>query len=118
MRHDQNRALWPLDKSPKPGRIAGDELLSWLAAAGRLGRRVVRERPSDVGVERTAFVAAVQWIVELGKHDPWNRSVRERDIRGLARPLKLGCHAEVDFLVGDVLREGPRLRLAARAQRA
>src|SRR5512132_1449665 len=100
MRDDQNRALWPLDELPKPGRIAGDELPSLFAAAWGLGRRIVRERPGDVGVKRPAFVAAIQWIVELGKHDPRNCAVRKRDIRGLARPLELGRHAEVDVLVG------------------
>src|SRR5205809_1474191 len=118
MRDDENRGLWPLEEPPKPGRVTSDKLLSLLAAAGRLGRRVVRERPSDVGVERTALVAAVQRIVELRKHDPWNCSVRERDIRGLARSLKFGRDAEVDVVAGDVLRESPCLRRATGAQGA
>jgi hypothetical protein len=93
MRDDENRVLWALEQPPKPRRIASDELLSLLAAAGRLRRRVVCERPSDIGVKRTAFELAVEWIVELGNLDPWDCSVREREVRGLSRPLEFGRRA-------------------------
>src|SRR5512132_1168656 len=118
MRDDEDGTLRPPDDPPKPGRIASDQRLPSLAAARRLGRRVVLERPRDVVVERATFVAAVQRVVELGQHDAWNRSLRERDIRGLARPLELRCHAEIDVVAGDLLAEGARLRLAALAQGA
>ena len=93
MRDDEDRVLWALEQPPKPRRITSDELLSLLAAAGRLRRRVVCERPSDIGVERTAFEVAVEWIVELGNLDSWDCSVREREVRGLSRPLELGRRA-------------------------
>jgi hypothetical protein len=118
VRDDENGVLRPREQPVEPGRVARDELLSVLSAAGGLGRRVVGVRPREIGVERTAFVATVQWIIELRKDDPWNCSVPERELRGLASSLELRRHAEVDLFVGELLREAPRLRNATGAQGA
>jgi hypothetical protein len=105
MRDDEDDALRPLGDPPKPGRVPSNQRLSRLAAAGRLGRRVVRVCPLEVGVQRAAFVAAVQRV------SPWRprsaRSIRvgllDGDVRRdeqVATGLKNGPVREADT-VGD-----------------
>jgi hypothetical protein len=69
-----------------------------LESRERMDRRALHERNARRGI--TSCTRHEQWIVELRDHDPWNCPVRERDLRGLARPLELGCHTEVDVFVG------------------